>query len=126
MATIGTFTHDRDGFITGQIRTLGLNTPITLEPVTSDKEGAPAFRVYAGEVEFGAAWAKTGRESGRTYHQMRLDDPSFTAPIFANLIADEETGTYSLIWNRPRPKAPETKGRSQKGTRKADGNSGRR
>lgn len=127
MATIGTFACDRDGFITGQIRTLGLNTPITLEPVTSDKEGAPAFRVYAGEVELGAAWAKTGKESGRTYHQMRLDDPSFPAPIFANLIADEDAGTYSLIWNRPKPKAPEVKRRAKPGTGKAqDRSSGRR
>jgi len=127
MATIATLTHDRDGFLTGQIRTLNLNTPVSLEPVASDNEGAPAYRVYAGDVELGAAWAKTAKESGRTYHQVRLDDPSFPAPIFANLIADEQSGTYSLIWSRPKPKAPDNKRRAKPGRGKTqDRSSGRR
>ena len=102
MATIGTFTYDREGFLIGTIRTLTLDTPVQMERVQSDKEGAPAFRLYAGEIELGAAWAKTAKESGRDYHQVWLDDPSFPAPIFANLIADEEAGTFALIWNRPK------------------------
>ncbi len=73
-----------------------------MERVTSDKEGAPAYRLFAGEVELGAAWAKTARESGRAYHQVRLDDPSFAAPIFANLIQAAETGEFVLIWTRPK------------------------
>lgn len=112
MATIGTFTRDQDGFLTGQIRTLTLNTPVTLEPVASQAEGAPAYRVYAGEVELGAAWAKTGRESGRAYHQVRLDDPSFPAPIFANLIEDAESGISTLIWNRHKPAKPQHRAQS--------------
>ena len=102
MATIGTFTTDRDGFLKGQIRTLNLDASVSMEPVTSDKEGAPAYRLFAGDVELGAAWAKTARESGRHYHQVRLDDPSFAAPVFANLIEDVETGNFTLIWNRPK------------------------
>ena len=85
MATIGTFTLDRNGSLKGQIKTLNLSAEVSLEPVESDKEGAPAYRLYAGAVELGAAWAKTAKESGREYHQVRLDDPSFPAPIFANL-----------------------------------------
>lgn len=121
MATIGTFTPARDGFLQGTIRTLTLDTPAQMEPVTSDKEGAPAYRLYAGEIELGAAWAKTAKESGRDYHQVRLDDPSFPAPIFANLIQDETTGHYTLIWNRNKPntqrKAAATKAASPKGRR---------
>ena len=105
MATIGTFTTDRDGFLKGQIRTLNLDASVSMEPVTSDKEGAPAYRLFAGDVELGAAWAKTAKESGREYHQVRLDDPSFPAPIFANLIEDADTGAFALIWSRPKPKA---------------------
>ena len=85
MATIGTFTRDQDGLLKGQIKTLNLSAEVSMEPVESQKEGAPAYRLYAGEVELGAAWAKTAKESGRKYHQVRLDDPSFPAPIFANL-----------------------------------------
>ena len=82
MATIGTFTLDRDGSLKGQIKTLNLSdAEVSLEPVESQKEGAPAYRLYAGAVELGAAWAKPAKESGREYHQVRLDDPSFPAPI---------------------------------------------
>jgi len=103
MTTIGTFTPAKDGFLKGVIKTLTLNlAKVTFEPISSDHEIAPAFRVFSGSIEFGAAWSKTAKESGRPYHQVRLDDPSLPAPIFANLIQDEETGAYSLIWNRPK------------------------
>lgn len=38
---------------------------------------------------------------GRDYLGLKLDDPSFTAPIFANLFDDEEGEGFSLIWSRP-------------------------
>ena len=79
MATIGTFTLDRDGSLKGQIKTLNLSAEVSMKPVESQKEGAPAYRLYAGAVELGAAWAKTAKESGREYQQVRLDDPSFPA-----------------------------------------------
>jgi uncharacterized protein (DUF736 family) len=50
-------------------------------------------------VEFGAAWKKTSGE-GREYLSVKLDDPSFPAPIYATLIESDEPGTYSLIWSR--------------------------
>ena len=51
-------------------------------------------------MEIGAAWAKRSNE-GRDYLGLKLDDPSFTAPIFANLFDDEDGEGYSLIWSRP-------------------------
>ncbi len=107
MTTIGTFAPSKDGFLKGTIKTLTLNlTKVTLEPVTSENESAPAFRIFANGLELGAAWAKTAKESGRVYHQVRLDDPSFPAPVFANLIENEEGSAYSLIWNRPKRANP--------------------
>lgn len=46
VATIGAFTTDRDGFLTGQIRTLDLHATVSMEPVNSDRKGAclPALR----------------------------------------------------------------------------------
>ena len=38
---------------------------------------------------------------GRDYLGLKLDDPSFNAPIYANLFDDEEGETFSLIWSRP-------------------------
>jgi hypothetical protein len=48
--------------------------------------------------EIGAAWPKRSTE-GRDYLSVKLDDPSFNAPIFANLF-DGEDDTYNLIWSR--------------------------
>ena len=50
-------------------------------------------------TEIGAAWSKQSNE-GRDYLGLKLDDPSFTSPIYANLF-DDEDGSYSLIWSRP-------------------------
>ena len=113
MANIGTFTLDRDGSLKGQIKTLNLSAEVSMEPVESQKEGAPAYRLYAGAAELGAAWAKTAKESGREYHQVRLDDPSFPATIFANLIEHEDSGSFALIWNRPKPNDGDTPRRGQ-------------
>lgn len=62
---------------------------------TNDK--APDFRIFAGGTEFGAAWKKTSAED-RDYLSVKLDDPSFPQPIYANLV-DAEDG-YSLVWSR--------------------------
>lgn len=124
MATIGTFTHDGNGSLIGSIRTLTLDTAAQLEPVSKGAEGAPSYRLYAGEIELGAAWAKTGRDSGRAYHQVRIDDPSFSAPIFANLVEDADTGLYSLLWTRPKPSAKGGKSETRRRT-KASGRSPR-
>lgn len=97
MATIGTFTKS-DGEFSGSVKTLALNVKAKfVAQAVKDSEKAPDFRILAGTVEFGAAWKKTA-QNGREYLSVRLDDPSFAAPIFANLI--ESDGSHSLIWSR--------------------------
>ncbi|WP_431307114.1 DUF736 family protein [Brevundimonas albigilva] len=63
-------------------------------------ENAPSHRVLVGRAEIGAAWSKRSNE-GREYLGLKLDDPSFNAPIYANLFDDEDGDTFSLIWSRP-------------------------
>jgi uncharacterized protein (DUF736 family) len=103
MANIGTFTKLDAGF-TGEIVTLSLKAKNVrlVEEVPSDNENAPSHRVYVGRVEIGAAWAKRSNEGGRPYLSVKLDDPSFTGPIYANLVEDEGGKTHTLIWSRPR------------------------
>ena len=60
---------------------------------------APDYRVFAGTTEFGAAWKRTSA-TGREYLSVKLDDPSFPAPIFASLVATEGGDAYALIWSR--------------------------
>ena len=53
------------------------------------------------KAEIGAAWSKRLNE-GRDYLSVKLDDPSFTQPIYANLFDAEDGAGYSLIWSRSR------------------------
>ena len=50
-------------------------------------------------ADIGAAWKKTSRE-GRDYISVTLDDPSFSAAIYATLSETETAGEYALIWSR--------------------------
>jgi uncharacterized protein (DUF736 family) len=98
MAQIGTFTRGEDGVFNGTIRTLSLNVNARLIPAdSSSSEKAPALRVLAGNVEIGAAWQRTSKEN-TPYHSVKLDDPSFPAPIYANLV--EVEGGHALVWSR--------------------------
>ncbi|CDN58472.1 Tiorf76 protein (plasmid) [Neorhizobium galegae bv. officinalis bv. officinalis str. HAMBI 1141] len=100
MATIGTFTANENGF-TGSIRTLALNVKARIARVDNPSEKGPHFRIYAGNVELGAAWQKRSNESDRDYLSVKLDDPSFSAPIYAKLTELEDEDGYQLIWSRP-------------------------
>ena len=98
MAQIGTFTRGEDGTLSGTIRTLSLNVKARLIPTEpSQNDKAPDLRVLAGNIEIGAAWKRTSKEN-TVYHSVKLDDPSFPAPIFANLV--EVNGGYALVWSR--------------------------
>ena len=100
MAAIGAFTKTQDNGILGSIKTLSLNVKSAqLRPNEKSDEKAPDYRIFAGATEFGAAWKKTSREN-RDYLSVKLDDPSFPAPIYASLV-DADEG-YSLIWSRTR------------------------
>ena len=101
MANIGSFKKVGSEF-QGEIVTLSLQAKgVRIVPETSRANSdAPSHRVYIGRVEVGAAWSKRSNE-GRDYLSLKLDDPSFNAPIYANLFDDEDDG-YTLIWSRSR------------------------
>lgn len=96
MTTIGTFKLDGERY-TGNIRTLTLNSGVAIIPAPKASDKAPDYRVMSGGTEIGAAWQKTSTE-GNPYLSIRLDDPSFTAPIACRLVAGEDA--HRLIWSR--------------------------
>ena len=102
MANIGSFKKSGQEF-QGEIVTLSLQTKgVRIVPETDrTNDNAPSHRVYVGRAEIGAAWPKRSSE-GRDYLSVKLDDPSFNAPIYANLFDDEDAETYTLIWSRSR------------------------
>jgi uncharacterized protein (DUF736 family) len=86
MANIGTFKKSGSEF-QGEIVTLSVQTKgVRIVPEANRaNDNAPSHRVYVGRAEIGAAWSKRSSE-GRDYLSVKLDDPSFNAPIYANLL----------------------------------------
>ena len=101
MANIGSFKKANAEF-QGEIVTLTLQARgVRIVPEANrTNDNAPSHRVFVGRADIGAAWPKRSTE-GRDYLSVKLDDPSFNAPIFANLF-DGEDDTYNLIWSRGR------------------------
>lgn len=100
MATIGTFSLTENGY-SGSVKTLTLNVKsVKFVPAEGDNEKGPDYRVIAAGTEFGAAWKKTS-DKGNDYLSVKLDDPSFPAPIYASLV-ESEGEDLALIWSRRR------------------------
>lgn len=102
MATIGTF-KKAGTEIQGEIVTLSVQTKnVRIVPEANRaNDNAPSHRIYVGRAEIGAGWTKRSAE-GRDYISVKLDDPSFSTPIYANLFDDEGGDGYTLIWSRSR------------------------
>ena len=100
MANIGSFKKVGDQY-QGEIVTLTVRTNgVRIVPEDNrSNENAPTHRVFVGRAEIGAAWSKRSGE-GRDYLSLKLDDPSFNAPIYANLFGDEKGEEHTLIWSR--------------------------
>ena len=109
MATIGTFKKTASGEYNGEIVTLSVQAKgVRIVPLESrSNDNAPSHRVLVNRAEIGAAWAKRSNE-GRDYLAVKLDDPSFNAPIYANLFDEEGGDTFSLIWSRPNGRRSES------------------
>ena len=101
MATIGSFKLTADGTYSGEISTLTMHRKVRLVPTEATANNAPDLRVYAGLAEIGVAWRKSSR-SGDPYFAVKLDDPSFPAPVWANLVeSQKEVAVFNLLWDRP-------------------------
>jgi len=102
MANIGIFTKTENGFV-GEIVTLTFRARnVRLIPeMNGSSENALSHRAFVGRAEIGAVWSKRSGE-GRDYLSVKLDDPNFNAPIYANLFEDENEETFTLIWSRGR------------------------
>jgi uncharacterized protein (DUF736 family) len=102
MANIGSFKKSGSEF-QGEMVTLSVQTKnVRVVPETNRaNDNAPSHRIYVGRAEIGAAWSKRSNE-GRDYLSVKLDDPSFLAPIYADLFNDEDGEGFTLIWSRGR------------------------
>ena len=104
MSVIGTFTSAKDGGWNGSIQTLTINTKVRLVPNDNrENENAPAFLIFAGRSELGAAWQqRTNGETPRDYLSVKLDDPSLPEAISAALFEAADGKEAQLVWSRRR------------------------
>ncbi len=102
MATIGSFKKSGNEYL-GEIVTLSVHAKnVRVVPEANRvSDAAPSHRIHVGRADIGAGWSKRSAEN-RDYLSVKLDDPSFTAPIYANLFDDEDGEGFSLIWSRSR------------------------
>lgn len=100
MAIIGTFSKTDDGYV-GTIRTMTINVKAKfLRNADKTNDKAPDYRVFAGGAELGAAWREKGKDGDKEYLSVKLDDPSFAAPVRAALFENDGEGTGVLAWSR--------------------------
>jgi uncharacterized protein (DUF736 family) len=93
MAVIGIFSAVNDGYA-GTIRTLNINARVKIVAnERKETEGAP---------DIGAVWRRIKQGTDQSYLRVRLDDPGWSQPIWANLTEAAEDGTARLIWRRDR------------------------
>lgn len=99
MSRIGTFKLV-DGEYHGEIITLSVQAA-AVRIVRAESGGSgntPTHRVFAGAAEVGAAWQKRTQDR-RSYLSVKLDDPSFIAPVFAQLFPSDDD-EHDLVWSR--------------------------
>ena len=97
MSIIGTFTKNGDGY-NGTLQTLSFNVKVKIAAIPKENDSAPDYRVTAGAMEIGAGW-KRQSAANKPYISVKLDDPSFAAPVNARLV-EADNGTAQLYWSR--------------------------
>lgn len=104
MAVIGTFAPTKDGGWNGAIRTLTIDVKARFVPNDNrENDRAPAFRIFAGHSELGAAWnQRTKGDDPKEYLSVQIDDPSLPEPISAAMFHGKEGEEAQLVWNRRR------------------------
>ena len=74
---------------------------IHLQPVESDNDKAPNYRVILDDMEIGAAFERENKRG--EYTLVVIDSPALAAPIFSYLRKNVKAG-YTLEWERQRRK----------------------
>ena len=99
MAQIGTFTRGEDRLLRRhhQDALAQHQGPLRPEPTPRGPKRprtCARWPAISKSVQLGSCTSK----ENTVYHSVKLDDPSFPAPIYANLV--ELEGGHALVWSR--------------------------
>jgi uncharacterized protein (DUF736 family) len=98
---IGFFKAVNGGY-EGKITTLLHNLSVAFERVLDrTSENQPAFRIYSGELQIGAAWEKKTKKSKKPYISVNLEDPTFSNGFYSLWRNDGVQDGYTLVYERP-------------------------
>jgi uncharacterized protein (DUF736 family) len=83
----------------GSIQTLTLSVEVTFVPIHGSRGSlSPSHVILTNGMEVGAAWPKVPGDLNNL--KVRIDDPSFPAPIVGAL-SPAGKSEFVLIWKRP-------------------------
>jgi uncharacterized protein (DUF736 family) len=86
--------------LTGTIETLAFTADVVIEPVGNKRtDKSPDYRLLVGSKRIGAAWKRTGQNSGKDYLSVIIQDPSVSINC---ALFKAEAGNYVLTWQPPR------------------------
>ena len=92
---IGKFTTQAKGGYAGNLITLTHRGKLTFSPASKGAD----YQVMLDGIEVGAAWKKTGRESGKPDLSVKLDSPFLPAPVNCALMPQDDD-SHILVWSR--------------------------
>lgn len=100
MNKIGHFELDEaTGIYRGEIITLSVQADAVSIVPNAGEDCASAYWVMVGHAQIGAGVLSIAAD-GRKYLDLRIDDPSFAAPISARLERDAGSSDFVLRWQR--------------------------
>ena len=103
MPAIGNVQRLGDGSFKGSIRTLSVNADIQIVPNRGKMGDQPDYKVFAGGVELGGGWIRTGEVSQREYIRIGISAPELgSRTLYANLgrsAGQDDDDVFALIWN---------------------------
>ncbi len=103
MPAIGHVTRQNDGSFKGSIRTLSISADIQIVPNRGKMGEQPDYKVFAGGVELGGGWIRTGEVSQREYIRLSMSALELgNRTIYANLgraAGQDDDDTLAIIWN---------------------------
>jgi uncharacterized protein (DUF736 family) len=91
---IGNFNNQAKRYA-GELVTLTHRGKLTFTPASKGAD----YQVTLDGIEVGAAWKKTGKESGKPYLSVKLDSPFLPEPVNCALMPQND-GSHILVWNR--------------------------
>jgi uncharacterized protein (DUF736 family) len=101
MSTIAKMTKHKDGSFKGTLILPSLaGAEIILRPIAKPTATGPAYRVYTGEFDSGAAWKSTSKK-GNDYLSLKLIDPTFHGSVMYPVLLKTDDGS-SLDWSPTR------------------------